>query len=203
MRVTAGAVFDSPSTCVKTRQPSVVGRSRAVGCQQTSAMDSRRFAHGFLVTRTTLNFCTNHRLLGAEFDVLSCGMIRQSASTAVGRRTALVGQGQAATCGQCRRLRLSTARQPCRIHRNKYERILITGKTGQVGYELEAAARLGRSHRLDRSQMDLADLNQVRNVIRRVKPTLIATRPPTRRRQGGERARVGHAHQWRGAGYHG
>ncbi|MEX0144868.1 dTDP-4-dehydrorhamnose reductase [Massilia sp. LMS1-1-1.1] len=53
-------------------------------------------------------------------------------------------------------------------------RILITGKTGQVGYELERSLQgLGEVIALDRSQMDLADLNQVRNVIRRVKPTLI------------------------------
>ena len=53
-------------------------------------------------------------------------------------------------------------------------RILITGKTGQVGYELERSLQgLGEIIALDRSQMDLADLNQVRDVIRRIKPTLI------------------------------
>ncbi|PJC99059.1 dTDP-4-dehydrorhamnose reductase [Janthinobacterium sp. BJB1] len=53
-------------------------------------------------------------------------------------------------------------------------RILITGKTGQVGYELERSLQgLGEIFALDRSQMDLADLDQVRDVIRRIKPTLI------------------------------
>lgn len=53
-------------------------------------------------------------------------------------------------------------------------RILITGKNGQVGYELERSLQgLGEIIALDRSQMDLADLDQVRDVIRRVKPTLI------------------------------
>ena len=53
-------------------------------------------------------------------------------------------------------------------------RILITGKTGQVGYELERSLQgLGEIVAVDRSQMDLADLDQVRDVIRRVKPTLI------------------------------
>ena len=53
-------------------------------------------------------------------------------------------------------------------------RILITGKTGQVGYELERSLQgLGEIIAVDRSQMDLADLNQVRDVIRRIKPTLI------------------------------
>ncbi|SDA50388.1 MULTISPECIES: dTDP-4-dehydrorhamnose reductase [unclassified Janthinobacterium] len=53
-------------------------------------------------------------------------------------------------------------------------RILITGKTGQVGYELERSLQgLGEIIAVDRSQMDLADLDQVRDVIRRVKPTLI------------------------------
>lgn len=53
-------------------------------------------------------------------------------------------------------------------------RILITGKTGQVGYELERSLQgLGDIIAVDRNQMDLADLDQVRDVIRRVKPTLI------------------------------
>jgi len=53
-------------------------------------------------------------------------------------------------------------------------RILITGKNGQVGHELERSLQgLGEIIALDRSQMDLADLDQVRDVIRRIKPTLI------------------------------
>lgn len=53
-------------------------------------------------------------------------------------------------------------------------RILITGKTGQVGYELERSLQgLGEIIALDRSRMDLANLDQVRDVIRRIKPTLI------------------------------
>lgn len=53
-------------------------------------------------------------------------------------------------------------------------RILITGKTGQVGYELERSLHgLGEIIAVDRSQMDLSDLDQMRNVIRLVKPTLI------------------------------
>ena len=53
-------------------------------------------------------------------------------------------------------------------------RILISGKTGQVGYELERSLQgLGEIFALDRKQMDLTDLDQVRDVIRRVKPTLI------------------------------
>ncbi len=53
-------------------------------------------------------------------------------------------------------------------------RILLTGKTGQVGYELERSLQgLGDIIALDRSQMDLAYLDQVRDVIRSVKPDLI------------------------------
>ncbi|MCX7292081.1 dTDP-4-dehydrorhamnose reductase [Janthinobacterium sp.] len=53
-------------------------------------------------------------------------------------------------------------------------RILISGRTGQVGYELERSLQgLGEIIALDRSQMDLANLQQVRDVIRSVKPTLI------------------------------
>lgn len=53
-------------------------------------------------------------------------------------------------------------------------RILISGRTGQVGYELERSLQgLGEVIALDRSQMDLSNLQQVRDVIRSVKPTLI------------------------------
>jgi len=53
-------------------------------------------------------------------------------------------------------------------------RILLTGKTGQVGYELERSLQgLGEIIALDRSQMDLANLDQVRDVIRSIKPNLI------------------------------
>jgi dTDP-4-dehydrorhamnose reductase len=53
-------------------------------------------------------------------------------------------------------------------------RILLTGKTGQVGYELERSLQgLGEVIAVDRSEMDLANLDQVREVIRTVKPTLI------------------------------
>jgi dTDP-4-dehydrorhamnose reductase len=53
-------------------------------------------------------------------------------------------------------------------------RILITGKNGQVGYELERSLQgLGEVIALDRSQMDLANLDQVRDVIRTVKPDLL------------------------------
>mgnify|MGYP001142479370 CR=1 FL=1 len=53
-------------------------------------------------------------------------------------------------------------------------RILLTGKTGQVGHELERSlSGLGEIIAVDRSQMDLSDLAQVRDVIRTVKPDLI------------------------------
>ncbi|KAB0327119.1 dTDP-4-dehydrorhamnose reductase [Janthinobacterium sp. PLB04] len=53
-------------------------------------------------------------------------------------------------------------------------RILISGKNGQVGYELERSLQgLGEIIALDRKQMDLANLDQVRDVIRSIKPTLI------------------------------
>jgi dTDP-4-dehydrorhamnose reductase len=53
-------------------------------------------------------------------------------------------------------------------------RILLTGRTGQVGYELERSLQgLGEIIAVDRSQMDLSKLDQVRDVIRQIKPTLI------------------------------
>jgi dTDP-4-dehydrorhamnose reductase len=54
------------------------------------------------------------------------------------------------------------------------QRILLTGKTGQVGYELQRSLQgLGEIIAPDRSQMDLANLDQVRAVIRELRPTLI------------------------------
>ncbi|MFC7299258.1 dTDP-4-dehydrorhamnose reductase [Herminiimonas aquatilis] len=53
-------------------------------------------------------------------------------------------------------------------------KILLTGKTGQLGYELERTLQgLGDVVALDRQQMDLTDLDQIRDVIRTVQPKLI------------------------------
>lgn len=53
-------------------------------------------------------------------------------------------------------------------------KILLTGSNGQVGYELERSLQgLGEVIALDRSGMDLSDLDQVRDVIRRIQPGLI------------------------------
>lgn len=53
-------------------------------------------------------------------------------------------------------------------------KILLTGKTGQLGYELERTLQgLGDVVALDRQQMDLTDLDQVRDVMRTVQPQLI------------------------------
>ena len=53
-------------------------------------------------------------------------------------------------------------------------KILLTGRNGQVGYELERALQgLGEVVALTREQMDLADLAHVRAVIRDLRPALI------------------------------
>jgi dTDP-4-dehydrorhamnose reductase len=53
-------------------------------------------------------------------------------------------------------------------------KILLTGSTGQVGYELERSLQgLGEVIAVDRSRMDLANLDQVRDVIRATRPQLI------------------------------
>lgn len=53
-------------------------------------------------------------------------------------------------------------------------KILVTGKSGQVGFELERALQgLGTVVALDRAGLDLADFDQVRQVVRDVKPTII------------------------------
>lgn len=53
-------------------------------------------------------------------------------------------------------------------------KILVTGVNGQVGYELvRSLQHLGQVIALDRSQMDLANPQQMRQVIRRERPQLI------------------------------
>ena len=52
--------------------------------------------------------------------------------------------------------------------------ILLTGVNGQVGFELERSLQgLGRVVAFDRGSLDLADLDQVRQVVRDVRPALI------------------------------
>ena len=53
-------------------------------------------------------------------------------------------------------------------------KILLTGKSGQVGYELERSLQgLGEILTVDHHQMDLSDLKRVREVIRSIRPNLI------------------------------
>ncbi|OEZ47548.1 dTDP-4-dehydrorhamnose reductase [Janthinobacterium sp. MP5059B] len=53
-------------------------------------------------------------------------------------------------------------------------KILVTGKNGQVGYELARSLQgIGHIIAVDRSEMDLSDLDQVRDVIRKIQPDLI------------------------------
>ena len=53
-------------------------------------------------------------------------------------------------------------------------KILLTGASGQVGYELQRSLQaLGQVVAVDRSRMDLSDLDQVRDMVRAVRPGLI------------------------------
>lgn len=53
-------------------------------------------------------------------------------------------------------------------------KILLTGASGQVGFELQRSLQaLGQVVALDRARMDLSDLDQVRDVVRAVRPNLI------------------------------
>jgi dTDP-4-dehydrorhamnose reductase len=53
-------------------------------------------------------------------------------------------------------------------------KILLTGASGQVGYQLERSLQaLGEVVAVERARMDLSDLDQVREVIRAVRPGLI------------------------------
>jgi dTDP-4-dehydrorhamnose reductase len=52
--------------------------------------------------------------------------------------------------------------------------ILVTGANGQVGYELARTMQgLGRVVALDRSNLDLADLDKVRATMRELKPAIV------------------------------
>jgi dTDP-4-dehydrorhamnose reductase len=52
--------------------------------------------------------------------------------------------------------------------------ILLTGAQGQVGFELVRSLQgLGHVVALDRNKLDLSDLNEVRRVVREIKPTMI------------------------------
>jgi len=56
----------------------------------------------------------------------------------------------------------------------QFNNILLTGINGQVGYELQSSlATLGKVHALDRSQLDLTNPDQIRSVVRSIKPDLI------------------------------
>ena len=58
--------------------------------------------------------------------------------------------------------------------RDARQTILVTGVNGQVGYELARTLQgLGNVVAVDRSTMDLSNLDQVRSVVREVRPTLI------------------------------
>lgn len=53
-------------------------------------------------------------------------------------------------------------------------KILLTGKNGQVGFELQRAlAPLGQVHAVDSRECDLADATAVRTLVRQLRPDLI------------------------------
>ena len=53
-------------------------------------------------------------------------------------------------------------------------KILLTGKNGQVGWELQRAlAPLGKVMAVDRREMDLADPDSIRKVIKEFRPDVI------------------------------
>lgn len=55
-----------------------------------------------------------------------------------------------------------------------WPKIMLTGKNGQVGWELQRTlAPLGEVAALDRQQLDLANPDQIREIVREIKPNLI------------------------------
>jgi dTDP-4-dehydrorhamnose reductase len=60
-------------------------------------------------------------------------------------------------------------------------KILLLGKFGQLGWELQRAlATLGEISALDYPEIDLVHAEQLRPVIRKVKPQSLSTRLPIR-----------------------
>lgn len=58
--------------------------------------------------------------------------------------------------------------------RSKLKRILVTGKNGQLGWELQKALRpLGDVMALSREQLDLADLQDIRRKVQEIRPGII------------------------------
>lgn len=56
----------------------------------------------------------------------------------------------------------------------KYPTILLTGVNGQVGFELQRILdKLGKVHALDRNQLDLSNIDSIRQIVRSIKPDLI------------------------------
>ena len=53
-------------------------------------------------------------------------------------------------------------------------RILLTGKNGQIGWELQRTlATVGEVFAVDRSDMDLTNPDAMRKIVRQSKPTMI------------------------------
>ena len=54
------------------------------------------------------------------------------------------------------------------------KKILITGKDGQVGWELrDLLSSIGTVYAYGREEMDLQDPNRIRKVMREVKPDIV------------------------------
>jgi len=53
-------------------------------------------------------------------------------------------------------------------------KILVTGKNGQIGWELQRAlAPLGDVLAFDRAQMDLANADSIRRAVREARPDIV------------------------------
>src|SRR6185503_7917350 len=76
-----------------------------------------------------------------------------------------------------RRARDSGQRPPrgvARSGRAVCVKILLTGRNGQVGYELERAlAPLGEVIALDRARLDVSDAGEIQRVVREARPDVI------------------------------
>ncbi|MBC7500663.1 MAG: dTDP-4-dehydrorhamnose reductase [Herminiimonas sp.] len=137
-------------------------RRHAVGRQPQAGLDPGRFRTWFRGTqRPCRGFVQDHRLLVGAGRTLYC--LGRS-----GDRHSLAGRSRTDTVAEGSAWRRAGRRRGFRM------KILLTGRFGQVGYELERTLQaVGEVVAVDRSQMDLGDFRRVREVVRAVRPNLI------------------------------
>ena len=165
VRVTAGEIYD---VAVDIRRSSpTFGKWTAVvlsAANRKMCWVPPGFAHGFLVTSDY-----------AEVQYKTTRLLRSRARALHRLERPRLGDPLASS-GRTRPLPEGSIGTPLEASRVvSVTRILVTGKTGQVGWELQGAlAPFGTVIALDRGGMDLASPDSIRRAIRDASPDIIA-----------------------------